>query len=88
MSLLDAIDNFYEHLVVEAVEKTRDPGDGQDFLVDVMCVALNRLPTRYYRHSVDLMFYMADPEYQQMLKAVEEAVAGAREFVQAHRRDM
>ena len=58
MSLRDAIDNFYERLVVDAIEATREESDTADYLTDVMCVALNRLPTRYYRHSIDMMFYL------------------------------
>ena len=60
MSLRDAIDNFYERLVVDAIEATREESDTADYLTDVMCVALNRLPTRYYRHSIDMMFYLGD----------------------------
>ena len=46
MSLRDAIDNFYEPLVAEAIDETRGDGDSQDYLTDVMCVALNRLPAK------------------------------------------
>ena len=67
MSLRDAIDNFYERLVVDAIEATREASDTADYLTDVMCVALNRLPTRYYRHSIDMMFYLADEELKDCL---------------------
>lgn len=87
MALLDNIDNFYERLVADAIEDTREAGEDEDFLVDVMCVALNRLPTRYYRHSIDMMFYLADPEMQEMRDRVRTAVAEARTFVRTHRRD-
>ena len=60
MSLRDAIDNFYEPLVAEAIDETRGDGDSQDYLTDVMCVALNRLPAKYSRHSIDMMFYHID----------------------------
>lgn len=87
MSLRDAIDNFYEPLVVEAIEETREEGDNQDFLGDVMCVALNRLPAKYYRHSIDMMFYLADGELETMKKNALAAVREARAFVKAHKRD-
>ena len=47
MSLRDAIDNFYERLVVDAIDATLEESDTADYLTDVMCVPLNRLPARY-----------------------------------------
>lgn len=87
MSLLDTIDNFYERLVADAVDDTRQDNEDEDMLADIMCVALNRLPPRYYRHKIDMMFYMADPEMQEMRAKVATAVAEARQFVKSHRRD-
>jgi hypothetical protein len=46
-------------------------------------VALNRLPTRYIRHQVDLAFYLTEKERQENEKQVNEAVSYAFEFVQA-----
>ncbi len=87
MSLRDAIDNFYERLVVDAIDATREEADTADFLTDVMCVALNRLPTRYYRHSIDMMFYLADDELKEMKRNSLAAVKEARAFVREHQRD-
>ena len=88
MSLRDAIDNLYEKLVADAIDETRQPGDGEDFLTDVMCVALNRLPSKYYRHSVDMVFYLAEGEMDAMKKDALGAVKDAREFVQSHKREL
>ncbi|WP_417565525.1 late competence development ComFB family protein [Marinobacter sp.] len=87
MSLQDAIDNFYERLVVDAIAATGEDTDSADYLTDVMCVALNRLPTRYYRHSIDMMFYLADEELKEMKQKSLVAVKGAREFVREHQRE-
>lgn len=87
MSLRDAIDNFYEPLVAEAIDETREEGDSQDYLADVMCVALNRLPAKYYRHSIDMMFYLADGELETMKTHSLAAVREARAFVRTHQRD-
>ncbi|MBS3804346.1 MAG: late competence development ComFB family protein [Oleiphilaceae bacterium] len=87
MSLLDTINNFYEHLVADAVEKSRQPEDSEDLLSDIMCVALNRLPSRYYRHKIDMMFYLPDQELQEMDQKVAKAVAEARVFVVSHQRE-
>lgn len=88
MSLRDTIDNLYEKLVSDAIDETRQPGDSEDFLTDVMCVALNRLPSKYYRHSVDMVFYMAEGEMDSMKKDSLGAVKDARDFVQGHKRDL
>nr|WP_297401835.1 late competence development ComFB family protein [uncultured Marinobacter sp.] len=87
MSLRDAIDNFYERLVADAIDATREDADTADYLTDVMCVALNRLPTRYYRHSIDMMFYLADEELREMKDRSLAAVKDARVFVTGHQRE-
>ncbi|AMQ87850.1 MULTISPECIES: late competence development ComFB family protein [Marinobacter] len=87
MSLRDAIDNFYERLVLDAIDATRQETDTADYLTDVMCVALNRLPARYYRHTIDMMFYLADEELKEMKQKSLAAVKQARDFVSEHQRD-
>lgn len=87
MSLRDAIDNFYERLVADAIDETREEDDKADFLTDVMCVALNRLPARYYRHTIDMMFYLGDEEFKEMKTKAREAVKDARAFVKSHQRE-
>ena len=88
MSLLDHIDNFYEQQVLEELHNaTADQDLSEDFLVDVLCVALNDLPAKYYRHRVDMMFYLSGEERRTMHEHVRQAVANALTFVRSHRRD-
>ena len=87
MSLRDAIDNFYERLVLDAIDATREESDTADYLTDVVCVALNRLPGRYYRHTIDMMFYLADEELKEMKEKSLAAVRQARDFVRQHQRE-
>jgi hypothetical protein len=87
MALRDAIDNFYERLVQDAIVATQKDTDTTDYLVDVMCVALNRLPSRYYRHSIDMLFYLADEELKDMKANTLAVVEAARVFVQEHQRE-
>ena len=87
MSLRDAIDNFYERLVLDAIDATREESDTADYLTDVMCVAPNRLPARYYRHTIDMMFYLADEELKEMKEKSLAAVRQARDFVRQHQRE-
>ncbi len=84
---LEGITNLYEHLVAEQivrlmVQQARSLTD--DDAEDVACIALNILPARYVRHSVDTAFYMEEAERASMLKAVVEAVDKAIARVSAH----
>jgi len=82
-----SIHNHHEQTVFEAVLAGREVypavGGSPDLLVDVACVALNRLPSRYIRHSVDYLFYLTEREREALDRAVHEAVKHAFEFVQA-----
>lgn len=91
MSISNHIRNYYEQLVAEEVRRRlhdAEPPATLDYMADVACVALNRLPPRYIRFEVDMAFYMSADEYVQTQKAVEDAVTDALAFVaQHHRRD-
>ncbi|MGY4828842.1 late competence development ComFB family protein [Sphaerotilaceae bacterium SBD11-9] len=81
----ESIHNHYERIIFEAVlaESARYPQVPRDLLADVACVALNRLPPRYIRHDVDLVFYLTENERAHNEVAIAEAVRYAFEFVQA-----
>lgn len=81
----ESIRNYYERPVMEAVAEASPqyPNVGSALLPDVVCVALNRLPPRYIRHEVDLVFYLTERERAEMETALAEAVSFAYEFVQA-----
>jgi hypothetical protein len=82
---LEDIHNHYEAPVRAAVRELAPqyPGLAGEVLLDVLCVALNRLPPRYIRHAVDLAFYMSEKERAETERAIDEAVRGAFQFVQA-----
>ena len=82
-----SVHNHHEAAVIDAVRALapRYPllaGD-DDRLADVACVALNRLPPRYIRHTIDLSFYQSDADRAAQAREVEHAVNHAFEFVQA-----
>lgn len=52
-----------------------------DMLADVACVALNRLPARYVRHDVDMMFYLTEHEHHAIEQSMAEALTFAFAFV-------
>ena len=84
----ESAQNYYEDLVGDELHKqlkgNKLAGD-HDFIEDTACVALNRLPPRYVRHHVDLVYYLTDDEKQKMDEAVNEVVKDAIDFVFSHR---
>ena len=74
----DQVHNYYERLVFEEVARRAQApeymGFTADMLADVACLSLNRLPARYVRHDVDMMFYLTEPERQAMQHALEEVM--------------
>jgi len=80
----EQVHNYYERLVFEGVASNAEayPGFTMDMFADVACVALNRLPARYVRHDVDLMFYLTEPERRAIESSLEEVLQFAFGFVQ------
>lgn len=79
-----SLENYYQRLVVQRLmqeygetEIAATPGA----LEDIACLALNQLPPRYVRHSIDTAFYLGVEEQQEMVRAVELAVERAYEYV-------
>ncbi|HNV60972.1 MAG TPA: late competence development ComFB family protein [Rhodoferax sp.] len=80
----EQVHNYYERLVFEEVARRAEdyPAFTPDMLGDVACVSLNRLPARYVRHDVDMMFYLTEHERHAIEQALEEALQFAFGFVQ------
>lgn len=83
-STKDSVHNYYEHLVFDQILRSNDRAstDGE-FLADVACVALNRLPPRYVRHDVDMTFFMTPDELEAVANTVAEAVNAAITYVES-----
>ena len=83
ISNFEQVHNYYERLVFEEVVRrsAQYPKFTADMLVDVACVALNRLPARYVRHDVDLMFYLTEHERHAIELSMEAAMDYAFAFV-------
>jgi hypothetical protein len=81
----EQVHNYYERLVFEEVARRSQahPDFGSDMLADVACVALNRLPARYVRHDVDMMFYLTEHERHAIELSLEEALEFGFDFVRA-----
>lgn len=83
MSSIEQIHNYYERLVLdEVVRRARDiPDVTADMVADMACVALNKLPARYVRHDVDLVFYLTESERHQSEAAMDAAITEAMALV-------
>jgi hypothetical protein len=81
------IRNHHEQAVYRAVIEIAPHFPGlnhrPELLVDVACVALNRLPPRYIRHEADFAFFVSDRERADTELAISEAVEYAFGFIQA-----
>ena len=79
----EQVHNYYERLVFEDVARRSKsyPDFTSDMLADAACVALNRLPARYVRHDVDLMFYLTEHERHAIDLAMQEGLDFAFAFV-------
>lgn len=79
----EQVHNYYERLVFESVARASaaHPDFTPDMLCDVACVALNRLPARYVRHDVDMMFYLTEHERHAIEQSMHEALMFAFAFV-------
>lgn len=80
-----SIHNYYEHLTIEYMkDKSLDEvlaDKNSDFLLDVACYALSRLPARYMRHEIDMAFYLTPAERNEMYQEVKLAVDSAIKFI-------
>ncbi len=86
MALGDNIRNYYERLVIDALERDESVRErSPDEQADIACVALNHLPPRYYRHEVDMVFYLSPEEQGEMLAKVRQALKDAIHFVEESR---
>jgi hypothetical protein len=81
----DQVHNYFERLVFEEVaSRAQQPVYADytaDMLADVACLALNRLPARYVRHDVDMMFYLTEQERQAMEHSLDEVLKFSFAFV-------
>ena len=82
-----SVHNTHEKAIFDAVATAgpRYPGvaDDAELLADVACVALNRIPPHYIRHSADLAFFTTEKERQAIKRNIEESVDFAFGYVQA-----
>ena len=73
---LNDLSNVYENLVIERLRKVG--GElSPEAQADAACLALNKLPPKYVRHTVDWMFFISASELERINRAVDVAVTNA-----------
>ena len=83
-SAADSVHNYYERMVIEQLLRSNDRANTDtEFMADVACVALNRLPPRYVRHNVDMTFFLTPHELEEMIDKVVAAVNEAVDYVES-----
>lgn len=86
MSIGENIHNYYEKMVADKlIEQYSLKYSDPDYLADLACVALNHLPPRYYRHEIDMAFYLSPMEHKEMDEKVTEAIKDAMEYIKDNR---
>ena len=80
------IQNWYEVRVFECLRDFQPdvPGFTEGDWADVACLALNHLPPRYVRHTVDMTFYTSPQERAEMDEKVKNALLNAVAYVKKH----
>lgn len=65
------IHNFYEHLVLNEIERQGlDQRLNAHQLADLCCLTLNQLPAHYIRHEVDMLYFTPDAKRIEMEQKV------------------
>ncbi|MFT7686260.1 MAG: competence protein ComFB [Candidatus Azotimanducaceae bacterium] len=82
----NSIHNWYESVVFEKLARLSqsDSNLSMEQMSDIACVALNHLPPRYVRHTVDMSFYTSPQEKKEMENRVDLSILNAIEFVRQH----
>ncbi|MDH5485355.1 MAG: late competence development ComFB family protein [Gammaproteobacteria bacterium] len=82
-----SIHNYYEHLVINYLHTEVIPNHSEkssDYFLDVACLALTKLPSRYMRHEIDMAFYLDSNEREKMASEVSRAIHEAIEYIDAN----
>lgn len=85
---MEGISNYYEARVFFCIQKMLENSPdarNEEYIADVACVALNRLPARYVRHIVDTRFFQSEDEIVKSELAVKNATSFAIEFINSRR---
>ena len=83
----DGLFNYYERLVYDEIMRQfahQTESFSNSDAEDIACLALNQLPTRYVRHSVDTAYFLKENDREKMDHDVTHAVLAAMQRVRTH----
>lgn len=90
---MDGIENWYEKILFEKIRTMSQdqldhpletPPFDSAMWADIACLALNHLPPRYVRHTVDMRFYLSPQEHREIDQRVNDALKNAITYVKQH----
>ncbi|EAQ67383.1 hypothetical protein MED121_15689 [Marinomonas sp. MED121] len=81
MRLDNSIHNYYEHLVLDYINLHFEEDLSDNYISDLICLTLNKLPPKYIRHEVDMAFYLPQVERLEMEGKVDKAIQEAQLFL-------
>jgi hypothetical protein len=82
--------NYYERLVFNYISNElvdRYPEQNDDYFLDVAAFSLGRLPARYIRHEIDMIYYLDPAELDRIHQQVADVVDEAAELINQRKRD-
>ncbi len=88
MSVNDDIRNYYEQLVVDHIyAQGIHLRYGKEFIADLCCLVLNKLPPRYIRYEVDMAFFLSQQERADMNARVKETVQSVLTYLEQRQKE-
>jgi len=81
------IHNYYEKIMIEHLASSNEYLTyDKEFMADVCCIALTRLPARYIRHEIDMSFYLSSDDRLKMNIEVVNAIKAAIDYLNTNNR--
>lgn len=88
MSVTDDIRNYYEQIVVDHIyAQDIHLRYSKEFIADLCCLVLNKLPPRYIRYEVDMAFFLSQQERADMNERVKETVQSVLTYLDQRQED-
>ncbi|MFM2482107.1 late competence development ComFB family protein [Celerinatantimonas sp. YJH-8] len=82
MQVSEYVHNAMENLVDDVIiSRHLHEHYSTDFIDDLVCISLNRLPSRYICFDVDLLSHFGEDEYQELNEQVRQTVSEVEQYL-------
>lgn len=82
MQASEYVHNAMENLVDDVIlSRHLHAHHDSEFIDDLACICLNRLPSRYVCFEVDLLAHLGEREYQELVEQVRETVTEVEKYL-------